>query len=70
MRFCNLRVAQGSMARCAVQSVIVGFLSGSCASRSLVWRGAQLNQVDQDDPLEVARRAGWDGATRQYKNSS
>ncbi|MCI76777.1 hypothetical protein A2U01_0098047, partial [Trifolium medium] len=33
------------MARCAVQSEMTGILSGSCASRILVWRGAQLNQA-------------------------
>ncbi|MCI11255.1 hypothetical protein A2U01_0032355, partial [Trifolium medium] len=44
---------------------IAGILSGSCASRSLVWRGAQLNQSIEVDPLEVARRAGWYGAARQ-----
>ncbi|MCI37273.1 hypothetical protein A2U01_0058497, partial [Trifolium medium] len=38
--------------------------SGNCASRSLVWRDAPLNQSDQEDPLEVARRAGWFGAMR------
>ncbi|MCI63227.1 hypothetical protein A2U01_0084484, partial [Trifolium medium] len=32
-------------------------LSGSCASRSLVWRGAPLIQADQGILLEVARRA-------------
>ncbi|MCI56446.1 hypothetical protein A2U01_0077697, partial [Trifolium medium] len=32
------------MARCARYSEVVGILSGSCASRSLVWRGAQWNQ--------------------------
>ncbi|MCI72915.1 hypothetical protein A2U01_0094179, partial [Trifolium medium] len=36
-----------------------GSLSGNCASRSLVWRDAPLKQVVEDDPLEVARRAGW-----------
>ncbi|MCI90043.1 hypothetical protein A2U01_0111333, partial [Trifolium medium] len=35
--------------------------------RSLVWRGAQLNQAVEEDPLEVARRAGWVCAARQYK---
>ncbi|MCI34312.1 hypothetical protein A2U01_0055531, partial [Trifolium medium] len=65
-----LRVAQGSMARCAVHSAIEGILSGSCASRSLVWRGAPLNQAVEDDPLEVARRTGWFGATRRFKNSN
>ncbi|MCI29851.1 hypothetical protein A2U01_0051060, partial [Trifolium medium] len=47
-----------------------GILSGSCASRSLVWRGAPLNQVVENDPLEVARRAGWFGATPRFKNSN
>ncbi|MCI94116.1 hypothetical protein A2U01_0115414, partial [Trifolium medium] len=42
-----------------------GILSGSCASRRLIWRIAQLNQAYQDEPLEVARRAGWFGATRR-----
>ncbi|MCI67158.1 hypothetical protein A2U01_0088416, partial [Trifolium medium] len=52
------------MARCAVHAGIEGILSGNCASRSLVWRGAPLNQEYQDGPLEVARRAGWFGAAR------
>ncbi|MCI51220.1 hypothetical protein A2U01_0072464, partial [Trifolium medium] len=52
------------MARCAGYGVIAGFTSGSCASRILVWRGAQLNQTVEEKPLEVARRAGWVGATR------
>ncbi|MCI45274.1 hypothetical protein A2U01_0066513, partial [Trifolium medium] len=55
------------MARCAVQSEIAGIPSGSCASRSLVWRDAQFNQAVEVDPLEVARRATWVGAARQYK---
>ncbi|MCI16154.1 hypothetical protein A2U01_0037295, partial [Trifolium medium] len=41
--------------------------SGSCASRRLRWRVAQVNQVVEGNLLEVARRAGWIGATRQYK---
>ncbi|MCI64865.1 hypothetical protein A2U01_0086123, partial [Trifolium medium] len=65
-----LRAAQGSVARRAIHSESTIFLSGSCASRSLVWRGAPLNQKYQYDPLEVARRAGWSGATRQYKIQS
>ncbi|MCI28882.1 hypothetical protein A2U01_0050085, partial [Trifolium medium] len=59
----------GSRARCAVHAAIAGILSGICASRSLEWRGAQLNQNHQDEPQEVARHAGWLGAARQYKNS-
>ncbi|MCI65974.1 hypothetical protein A2U01_0087232 [Trifolium medium] len=55
------------MAHCTGYGVIAGFTSGSCASRSLVWRGAQLNQLVEGNPLEVARRAGWSGAARQYK---
>ncbi|MCI87316.1 hypothetical protein A2U01_0108598, partial [Trifolium medium] len=43
------------MARCAAHSGMEEILSGSCASRSLIWRGAPLNQADQDEPLEVAR---------------
>ncbi|MCI71568.1 hypothetical protein A2U01_0092831 [Trifolium medium] len=31
------------------------------------WRGAPLKQVVEGNLLEVARRAGWTGATRQYK---
>ncbi|MCI43691.1 hypothetical protein A2U01_0064929, partial [Trifolium medium] len=58
------------MARCAVQSETTGILSGTCASRSLVRRSAQLNQAVKRNRLEVVRRAGWAGATRQYKNSS
>ncbi|MCI57183.1 hypothetical protein A2U01_0078434, partial [Trifolium medium] len=57
------------MARCAGHGVIAGCTSGSCALRSLVWRVAQLNQAVEGNLLEVARRAGWVGATRQYKNS-
>ncbi|MCI89379.1 hypothetical protein A2U01_0110667, partial [Trifolium medium] len=34
-----------------------GNLSGNRASRSLVWRGAPLNQAEQGNLLEVARRA-------------
>ncbi|MCI61827.1 hypothetical protein A2U01_0083084, partial [Trifolium medium] len=34
-----------------------GNLSGNCASRSLVWRGAPVNQAEQEDPLEVAHHA-------------
>ncbi|MCI62211.1 hypothetical protein A2U01_0083468, partial [Trifolium medium] len=49
------------MARCAVHSGITGILSGSCASRSLVWRGAPLNLAAKGNPLVVARRAGWVG---------
>ncbi|MCI37253.1 hypothetical protein A2U01_0058477, partial [Trifolium medium] len=52
------------MARCAVHSGKAGILSGTGASRSMEWRGAQLNQLHQDKPLEVARRAGWGGAAR------
>ncbi|MCI35023.1 hypothetical protein A2U01_0056244 [Trifolium medium] len=55
------------MARCAVQAEIKGILSGMCASRSTVWRGAQLNQTVKRNLLEVARRARWAYATRQYK---
>ncbi|MCI66790.1 hypothetical protein A2U01_0088048, partial [Trifolium medium] len=55
------------MARRAMNSDITGILTGSCASRSLVWRSAQLNQVAEVDPLEVARRVGRVGATRQYE---
>ncbi|MCI60216.1 hypothetical protein A2U01_0081471 [Trifolium medium] len=43
--FWDLRVAQGYMARCAVQSETAGLLSGICALRSMRWRGAQLNQI-------------------------
>ncbi|MCI41005.1 hypothetical protein A2U01_0062238, partial [Trifolium medium] len=46
------------MARCAGYGEITGIPSGSCASRSIVWRGAQLNQVVEGNLLEVARRAG------------
>ncbi|MCI69247.1 hypothetical protein A2U01_0090508, partial [Trifolium medium] len=40
-------------------------------SREHFWilRVAQLSQVVEGNHLEVARRAGWVGATRQYKNS-
>ncbi|MCI68132.1 hypothetical protein A2U01_0089391, partial [Trifolium medium] len=44
------------MPRCAIHSVLAGFISGSCASRSLGWRGAPLNQAVEEEPLEVARR--------------
>ncbi|MCI15455.1 hypothetical protein A2U01_0036593, partial [Trifolium medium] len=57
------------MARCAVHSAITGILSGSCASRSLVWRDAPLNQIVEDEPQTVARRAGWFGAARQFKKN-
>ncbi|MCI70621.1 hypothetical protein A2U01_0091884, partial [Trifolium medium] len=40
-----------------------------CASRSPGWRVAQLKQVIERNHLEVARRAAWSGAARQYKNS-
>ncbi|MCI77886.1 hypothetical protein A2U01_0099156, partial [Trifolium medium] len=49
------------MARCAVHSGITRILSGSCASRNLVWRGAPFNLAVEEDPLVVARRAGWVG---------
>ncbi|MCI35262.1 hypothetical protein A2U01_0056483, partial [Trifolium medium] len=62
-----LRAAPGSMARCAVHSELERFLSGSCASRNLVGRGAPWKQADQGTLLEVVRRAGWAVATRQYK---
>ncbi|MCI67022.1 hypothetical protein A2U01_0088280, partial [Trifolium medium] len=45
------------MARCAVHSGMEGILSGVCASRSLRWLDAPLNQADQDEPQAVARRA-------------
>ncbi|MCI39515.1 hypothetical protein A2U01_0060747, partial [Trifolium medium] len=40
--FWQVRVTQGSMARCAVRSRPTGFLSGIGASRGLIWRGAQM----------------------------
>ncbi|MCI57500.1 hypothetical protein A2U01_0078751, partial [Trifolium medium] len=45
------------MARCAVHKGTDGILSGSCASRSLVWRVAPLNQEYLVEPQTVARRA-------------
>ncbi|MCI45039.1 hypothetical protein A2U01_0066278 [Trifolium medium] len=62
--FCKLRVAQGFMARCARHLEAKGFPSGTCALRSMEWRGAPLNQKYQDESLGVARRAGWFGAAR------
>ncbi|MCI73630.1 hypothetical protein A2U01_0094894, partial [Trifolium medium] len=44
--------------------------SGTCALRSMEWRGAQLNQDHQDKSLEVARCAGWFGAARRWKIQS
>ncbi|MCI84832.1 hypothetical protein A2U01_0106110, partial [Trifolium medium] len=35
---------------------MAAFVSGISASRSQVWRGAQLNQAVEEEPLEVARR--------------
>ncbi|MCI90726.1 hypothetical protein A2U01_0112020, partial [Trifolium medium] len=49
--FCYLRAAQESLARCAGHGVAAGIISGSCASRSLVWRGALLNQAVEEKPL-------------------
>ncbi|MCI61853.1 hypothetical protein A2U01_0083110 [Trifolium medium] len=45
------------MARCAGHGVRTGKSSGSCASCSLVWRVAQLNQAVEVKFLVVARRA-------------
>ncbi|MCI59498.1 hypothetical protein A2U01_0080753, partial [Trifolium medium] len=45
------------MARCAVHSATMGLLSGICVLRIMEWRGALLNQVNQDESLGVARCA-------------
>ncbi|MCI80096.1 hypothetical protein A2U01_0101367, partial [Trifolium medium] len=42
----------------AGHGVIAGCTSGSCASRSLRLRVAQVNQVVEGNLLEVARHAG------------
>ncbi|MCI48656.1 hypothetical protein A2U01_0069899, partial [Trifolium medium] len=44
-------------ARCAGHGVIAGKSSGSCASRSLGWRVAQLKLAAKENLLVVARRA-------------
>ncbi|MCI46474.1 hypothetical protein A2U01_0067714, partial [Trifolium medium] len=36
----------GYMARCACQGMITVKSSGSCASRSLVWRGAPFDSIE------------------------
>ncbi|MCI69467.1 hypothetical protein A2U01_0090729, partial [Trifolium medium] len=46
--FWKVRVAQGSMARCAVHLEMTGFISGIGGLRRMAWRDAPIENLKSD----------------------